>query len=137
MNMQPDIDSGTMVNLKSGSISTPPRQSYIGSAAIVLVVAVMSAAFVMPEVSGVFALAAVALLLAMALFKRWLFTIHIALFALLFLLSARLGGFLGFWPLHILTPLILYALIATTISALRETIGWFKRGRMDGSISFP
>ncbi len=135
MNMQPDIDNGAMENLKFGCITTPPRQSFIGSAAIVLVVAVMSATFVMPEVSGGFALVALGLLLAVALLKRYLFTIHIALLALLFLLSARLGGFFGLWPLHILTPLILYALIGTTIPALRETIGWFKRGRMDGTVT--
>jgi uncharacterized protein len=120
---------------QSGRIIPPPRQSFASSAIVVLVVAVISVAFVWPKTNGLYTLVALAMFLTVAMIKRYLFVIHIALLALLLLLLVQFGGPFRFWPFNILIPLILYAIIVGVIPALRNTINWHKRGEMSAMVT--
>jgi membrane protease YdiL (CAAX protease family) len=59
--------------------------------------------------------------------------LHGALLLVLFALPIFVPG-LGYWPLYAVVPLALYAVIVWTCPPLRHSVGWLRRGRLDGDI---
>ena len=56
---------------------------------------------------------------------------HGALLILSFVLLATLPGALGLWPLYLLAPLILYAIVVALVRELRRTCSWFQVGQFN------
>jgi membrane protease YdiL (CAAX protease family) len=113
----------------SGRVDTPPRSSRAGAAIVMSVVGALSLAMVLPEATGKWAAAAVALLLALAVGCRAIHAVHIALLALVWILLVGLVPLFQRWPLTMLAPLAAYGLAVGLIPPLRRSVGWLHVGR--------
>src|SRR5256885_15245808 len=91
-----------------GSTDTPPRSSSAGALIVISVVAVLSSAMVLPDATGKWALAALALLLPLAIVCKAIYAVHIALLALVWIALVGFVPFFRLWPLNILAPLAVY-----------------------------
>jgi hypothetical protein len=118
----------------SGFITVPPRESLFGSVVILLLVGVMSAAFVVPGAFGLYTLGVVSFFLLLAIVKRYVSALHLSVLAFLLFLPLQFGTSVRLWPLNALVPLVIYALIAGIVPALRRSTNWLKRGSMDPNV---
>jgi len=119
---------------KTDLITVPSRESHLGSAIILLTTGVISLAMVMSGAGGIYMIAALSLLLAIAVIQRRVYAVHLVMFALLLPLPANLGFLPVHWPLNILGPIMLYALIVFVVPGLRRSVHWLKRGRLDAKV---
>src|SRR2546425_11653154 len=92
----------------SDPINTPPRLSSAGAAVVISVVAALSLAMVLPDATGKWVLAALALLLPWAIVCKAIYAVHIALLALVWVSLVGFVPFFQLWPLNILAPLAVY-----------------------------
>jgi membrane protease YdiL (CAAX protease family) len=113
----------------SGPIDTPPRSSSAGAAIVISVVAVLSLAMVLPDATGKWALAALALLLPLAIVCKAIYAVHIALLALVWISLVGFVPFFRLWPLNILAPLAVYGGAVMLSPPLRQSVGWLRAGR--------
>lgn len=112
----------------------PPWESMFGGALVLVAVGMMSFGFVMPNGGGVISMVVLFLILLVSALKRYMFAIHLTLFALLLFIPSRMGAFSNQWPLGIMVPLLAYGLIVIAMPGLRESIGWLKKGRMNTKV---
>ena len=113
----------------SGRVDTPPRSSRAGAAIVMSVVGALSLAMVLPDATGKWAAAALALLFALAVGCKAIYAVHIALLALVWILLVGLVPVFQRWPLAMLAPLSAYGLAVMLIPQLRRSIGWLRVGR--------
>ena len=113
----------------SGPIDTPPRSSSAGAAIVISVVAVLSLAMVLPDATGKWALAALALLLPLAIVCKAIYAVHISLLALVWVSLVGFVPFFQLWPLNILAPLAVYGGAVMLSPPLRQSVGWLRAGR--------
>src|SRR2546427_10807199 len=112
----------------SGPINTPPRSSSTGAAIVISVVAVLSLAMVLPDATGKWALAALALLLPLAITCKAIYAVHIALLALVWVSLVGFVPFFRLWPLNILAPLAVYGGAGLFTPPLWRSLGWLCAG---------
>ena len=112
-------------------IVNPPRTSVFGSVVILLAIAVMSFGVAVPGVPDIYKIAGLGLLMTAAIFIKAAAAIRIVIFALLLFILPHLGRPFRMWPLHLLAPLLVYAIIVACVPYLRKSFGWLRKGRMD------
>ena len=113
----------------SGPIDTPPRSSSAGAAIVISVVAALSLAMVLPDATGKWALAALALLLPLAIVCKAIYAVHISLLALVWVSLVGFVPFFQLWPLNILAPLAVYGGVVMLSPSLRHSVRWLRAGR--------
>ncbi len=84
---------------------------------------------VLPDATGKWVLAALALLLPLAIWCKAIYAVHIALLALVWILLVGFVPFFRLWPLNILAPLAVYGGAVMLSSSLRRSVGWLRTGR--------
>jgi membrane protease YdiL (CAAX protease family) len=84
---------------------------------------------VLPDATGKWALAALALLLPLAIVCKAIYAVHIALLALVWVSLVGLVPFFHLWPLNILAPLAVYGGAVVLSPPLRQSVGWLRAGR--------
>lgn len=114
-----------------GGNKAASRASHIGRTLILLTAAGMSMAFILPGTGRICMLIGLSFSLTIAIYAKSVFAIQISFFAILLLLTPKIGGLFQLWPLSILTPLLIYILIIGMVPSLRRSIHWHKMGRID------
>ena len=115
-------------------IEPPPRSTLSGAVIVLAVIAVLSAAVVTPTAAGKPASVVLAAFFLLAMALRAVYAVHVALFALLWLLLVGFVPFFKGWPLMPLAPLVVYGAAATAVPKLRQTIGWLHKGRFHPAV---
>jgi len=106
----------------------------LGGSLVLATVALMCAAVLLPTLAPSFppwpgAAAAFGLLLVAALVSRRPVVVHLALLACL--TAAWRAVWPPFYPLFLLGPLAVYAILAAALPGLRRTTSWLRRGRFE------
>ena len=101
---------------------------------VVLAVGLFSAAMNASAGGVARALPAFVALLLWAILRRSFPAIHVALFALLWAVTAGLFPWSRVWPTKLLAPLVLYAFVVVLLSPLRGSAGWVRVGRLSPGV---
>lgn len=115
-------------------IEAPPRSSSVGTVVVLLVVGVLSITPVIPGAGGKWTLAVLSGLLSLAIFRRFIYAVHVSLLALLKFSLAYFVPFFRLWPLSILVPLTIYGAIVSLTPQLRHFVGWIHRGSINSEV---
>jgi membrane protease YdiL (CAAX protease family) len=115
----------------SGLIEAPPRSSLVGATIILSVVTLLSLMLAIFSVESNLTLALLAGLLSLAIIRKTIYTLHVSLFAFLWVLLIKLVPIFQIWPLSILAPLVIYGAVAIIVPQLRHSIGWIQRGSIN------
>jgi membrane protease YdiL (CAAX protease family) len=118
----------------SGSIAAPPRSSPLAAVIVLAVIGALTVAMVVPHRADPWILVALALLLFLAIVVRAVYAIHIALFALAWMLWVGYFPDLQWWPFHLLGPLIVYGAAVTLFPPLRRPVGWLRVGSLGDAV---
>lgn len=115
-------------------IEAPPRISFLGTTIVLSVVAVFSLTLTIPSIAEKWTLTVLAGLLLLAIIRKSVYSIHIALIFLLLLLLAYLVPLFQPWPLNILAPLVAYVAVINMAPLLRHSVGWIRRGNINSDV---
>jgi membrane protease YdiL (CAAX protease family) len=116
----------------AGEIAPPARAGGTGVVCALAVVAMYALSYALrSEVAAAALLAGIAVATGAAAAARAPFAVNAGVLALLSGLSPRVPVVGAVWPLNIVTPLVVYAVLAAAARPLRETAGWLRLGRLD------
>ncbi len=116
----------------AGEIAPPARASRTGVVCSLGVVGMYALSYALPsEVAGTALLVGIAVATVVAAAARAPFAVHAGVLALLSGLAPRVAVLGAVWPLNVVGPLVVYAVLARAARPLRETTGWLRLGRLD------
>lgn len=125
-----------VLNIKECTyIEGPPRSNLTGAILVLSVITLLSLVFVIPNAAGMMIYAVLAGILALSIIIKAKYAIHTTLFVFLWLLLVNLIPQLQIWPLSLFVPLVVYGLGVSTITPLRQSIGWIHWGRIDQQVA--
>ena len=107
----------------------------MGSAVILSAMALLSPALALPHVEFGAKLAVIGGLTGLAIISRSVFAVHAMLLSAVLLIPGAFIPLLRVWPFTLLGPLILYGAVVFAIPRLRHSVGWLRRGIMDGKVA--
>ncbi len=113
----------------------PPLRSAIGGTAVICAVAILlSTVIAIPNGMGLRTVAPTAFLALCAMYLRSTPAIHFSLFVLTLFTLPVLAPVIKCWPLGLLVPLLVYAVLVGALPPLRQSFGWLRRGRFGNDI---
>jgi membrane protease YdiL (CAAX protease family) len=103
----------------------------VGATIILSVVSLLSLTLAIFGAGSNLTLMLLAGLLSLAIIRKTVYALHVALFAFLWILLVKLIPLFQVCPLSILAPLVLYVAVAIIVPQLRHSIGWIQRGSIN------
>jgi membrane protease YdiL (CAAX protease family) len=113
---------------------SPPPSTIVESLIILAAIGVLSAFMMSPKAFAFWTISTLCFLTVLAIVFRYMQAIHLLLFSLSWLTLPLIAPVLGLWPLILLLPIIIYALVVTAAPNLQRSILWLRAGRLTSAI---